>query len=268
MNFGIDILSHLVAVISLLGDLPTKKYELFPLAEGPWSQLIAHSVLGNHHAGDLRCPLDVILAAGSHLTEDYLLGTVPAEQGGQHVIELGTSHQIAIFGRQLAGVTGYHPPGDDRNLMHRIGVGQHASDQGMPGFMIGSYLLFSAAHQSAFPLRPGNDPVNGFLEFQKADLLFLSPGCQDCGLVYQVREVSAAEAGGLPGNDPQINCGIQRFAFGMNLQYCLASIDIRLIQDDTTVKPARAQERRVENVRPVGGRKDDNVGIGVKAVHL
>ncbi len=268
MNFGIDILSYFIAVVSLLRDLLAQKYELFPLAECPWSQLIAHPVLSNHHAGNLCGALDVILAPGSHLIEDYLLGTVSAEQGGQHVIELGASHQIAVFGRQLAGVTGHHPPDDDGNLMHRIGVGHQASDQGMPGFMIGSYLLFFAAHQSAFPLRPGNDPVDRFLQFQKADLLLPSPGCQNGGLVYQVGEISTAEAGGLPGNDPQIDCGIQRFAPGMNLQYRLASVDVRLVQDDTAVKPPRAQERRVQNVRPVGGRKDDDVGIGVKAVHL
>ena len=37
---------------------------------------------------------------------------------------------------------------------------------------------------------------------------------------------------------------------------------------DLAVEPARAQQRRVEDVRPVGGRDQDDVGARVEAVHL
>ena len=47
-----------------------------------------------------------------------------------------------------------------------------------------------------------------------------------------------------------------------------AALDVRAVEDDLAVEAARAQERRVEDVGPVGGGDDDHVGVRVEAVHL
>ncbi|GIW07240.1 MAG: hypothetical protein KatS3mg060_2045 [Dehalococcoidia bacterium] len=47
----------------------------------------------------------------------------------------------------------------------------------------------------------------------------------------------------------------QGLAASVYLEDLLAPVDVRPVQHDLPVEPARPQERRVENVRPVGGRR-------------
>ena len=55
---------------------------------------------------------------------------------------------------------------------------------------------------------------------------------------------------------------------GMHLEDRDASLQVGQLHRDAPVKPARAQQRRVERFRPVGGCKDDDALGAVKAVHL
>ena len=52
------------------------------------------------------------------------------------------------------------------------------------------------------------------------------------------------------------------------LQDLEAALHVRAVEDDLAVEAARAQQRRVEHVRPVGGGDHDHVGVRVEAVHL
>src|SRR5438045_4490198 len=54
----------------------------------------------------------------------------------------------------------------------------------------------------------------------------------------------------------------------MDLEDRRASLHIRPVEDDLAVEAARAQERRVEDVGPVGCGDDDHVRVRVEAVHL
>ena len=54
----------------------------------------------------------------------------------------------------------------------------------------------------------------------------------------------------------------------MDLEDLLAALDVRLIHHHTAVEAARPQQRRVEDVRPVGGGDDNDVGVGIEPVHL
>jgi len=47
-----------------------------------------------------------------------------------------------------------------------------------------------------------------------------------------------------------------------------AAFDVRVVHDNLAVKTARTQQRRVENVRAVGGSDDDHIGARLEAVHL
>jgi hypothetical protein len=46
------------------------------------------------------------------------------------------------------------------------------------------------------------------------------------------------------------------------------ALDVGLVHDHPAVEAAGPQQRRVQDVGPVGGGDDDNVGVGVEAVHL
>ncbi len=54
----------------------------------------------------------------------------------------------------------------------------------------------------------------------------------------------------------------------MDSENGFASLHIGTIQSHAAVEAAGAQQRRVEDVGAVGGGDDDDVGIGVEAVHL
>jgi hypothetical protein len=47
-----------------------------------------------------------------------------------------------------------------------------------------------------------------------------------------------------------------------------AAAQVRPVEDDLAVEAAGAQQRRVQDVRAVGGGDDDHVGVRVEAVHL
>ena len=47
-----------------------------------------------------------------------------------------------------------------------------------------------------------------------------------------------------------------------------AALDVRTVDDNAAVEAARAQQRRVEHVRPVGGSDEDDAFVRLEAVHL
>ena len=54
----------------------------------------------------------------------------------------------------------------------------------------------------------------------------------------------------------------------MHFEDFLTADNVWITNSDLTVETARAQKRRVKNVRAVGCRDDDNTFIGFEAVHL
>ena len=54
----------------------------------------------------------------------------------------------------------------------------------------------------------------------------------------------------------------------VDLEDRLAADDVRPIDDHRAVEAAGPQQGRVERLRPVGGRHDDDAAVGVEAVHL
>ena len=60
----------------------------------------------------------------------------------------------------------------------------------------------------------------------------------------------------------------ERLAAGVHPQDALAAVEVGLGDDDLPVEPAGAQQRRVEDVGPVGGRDDDDAALDVEAVQL
>ena len=59
-----------------------------------------------------------------------------------------------------------------------------------------------------------------------------------------------------------------RLAFDVHLQNLLAPVHVRAIENHAPVETTGAHERRIENVRAVRRRDDDDVRVGVEAVHL
>ena len=96
----------------------------------------------------------------------------------------------------------------------------------------------------------------------------LDRGREQRRLVDQVREVGAGEAGRLAGEGIEVDVLRERLAAGVHLEDLLAALAIRAVDDDLAVEAARPQQRRVEDVRPVGGGDQDDVVLHLEAVHL
>ncbi len=60
----------------------------------------------------------------------------------------------------------------------------------------------------------------------------------------------------------------ERLALGVDAQDALAAFHVGAVDHDLPVEPARAQQRRVEDVGPVGGGDQDDAALDVEAVHL
>ena len=94
-------------------------------------------------------------------------------------------------------------------------------------------------------------------------------GRQQRGLVDQAGQVGAGEAGGLGGQGVEVDlAGASGLPLAWTAEDGLAALAVGTVDDDLPVEAARAQQRRVEDVGPVGGRHDDDALVGLEAVHL
>ena len=146
--------------------------------------------------------------------------------------------------------------------------GRTRMHDGVAALVEGDDLLLGVADDPAPPLRAGDDPLERLLELGHPDDLLVPPGGQDRRLVDEVGEVGAGEAGRLLGDALDVDRLVERLALGVDLEDRRPAAHVRAVEDDLAVEPTGPQERRVEDVRPVGGGDDDHVRVRVEAVHL
>ncbi len=119
-------------------------------------------------------------------------------------------------------------------------------------------------------LRSGtaDDALDRRLHLRHEDALLAEACRKQRGLVHQVGEVGAGEARRPAGEDLELDVVGERLAPGVDLEDAEAALEVGPVDDDLTVEATRAQQRRVEDVGPVGGRDQDDVVLDVEAVHL
>ena len=138
----------------------------------------------------------------------------------------------------------------------------------MTALVVGDDRLLGVRDDPRLALRAGHDPLQGLLELGHADDLLVAARRQDRRLVDEVGEVGAGEAGRLARDALDVDALVERLALGVDLEDLGPALHVGPVEDDLAVEATRAQERRVEDVRAVGGGDDDHVGVRVEAVHL
>ena len=134
----------------------------------------------------------------------------PAEQAGHYVAEsVPTLQQVVVF-RQRHGVAKSHTTGNDRNLAHRVTLGQHFLHHSVACLVVGNDLFFFVRNQPASALRAGNDALDGLLEFVHGDLLLVASRGQDRGFIDQVFQVGSRKTGGSFGKNRRIDIVVDR----------------------------------------------------------
>ena len=88
------------------------------------------------------------------------------------------------------------------------------------------------------------------------------------GLVDQVGEIGPRETRRAPGDGVQVDVGVEALAADVNGQNGASLGLVGQADLDVAVEPARAQQRRIEGLGPVGRGDHHHAGSGVEAVHL
>ena len=138
----------------------------------------------------------------------------------------------------------------------------------MSGLVIGGQPLLVLGHHHRAPLGAHHDLVLGVLELAHRDRALAAARRHQCRLVDQIGKIGARKARRAAGDDLRIDIRSERHLAHVHFQDLLSAGNVRVRHDDLAIEAARAQQRGVEHVRPVGRGDQDDAFIGLEPVHL
>ncbi len=234
------------------------------------AETLGHTPLGHHLACDVGSTLDIVGGAGRYLfgTVDQLFRQTTAIQAGDHGLQMLLGVAPAILLRQVHGHTQRTTARNDGNLVDRVMIRHHATDNGVTRFVIGRHLLLGLFHHHGATFCAHHDLVLRLLELSHGDHTATFASGEERSFVDQVSKVSAGEAGRAAGNQRRVDIICQRNLAHVYFQDLLATTDIRQTDHNLTVETARTQQCRIQYVRTVGGSNDDDAFIAFKTIHL
>ena len=183
-------------------------------------------------------------------------------------VQLGARGEELVLLRHRDRVAERLAAADDRDLVDRVGVLEVVADDRVAHLVVGGDQPLLLAHDPGLLLRAGDHAHDPLFELDLGDLALAVAGGEQRGLVDEVGEVGAGEAGRLAGQRVDVDLLGQRLAAGVDLEDLRAALAVGAVDDDLAVEAARAQQRGVEDVGPVGGGDEDDVVLHLEAVHL
>ena len=157
---------------------------------------------------------------------------------------------------------------DDRDLVQRIRVLQHRLDDGVARLVIrgGDSFLFLDPVALAGSAEPYL--VACLLEVDHLHGRLVRHGRKDRGLVDDRGKVGAGKHGRAPGQAVEVDVGAGLYLLRVHLQDLVTADEVGQRHDDLSVEPTGTRQRRVENVGSVRRRDNDDLVVGLEAVHL
>src|SRR4051794_10881836 len=267
-DLAVDLAGHVVGVVRLGAELAAEERLAVVVAEHARAELLAHAEPHHHLLGGGGDLLEVIRRPGRHLAEDDLLRGAAAERHRHRVRQLRARGQELVLGRQRDRVAERLPARDHGDLVHRVGVLEVVGHDRVPHLVERGDLALLLAHHAGLLLRTRDHAHDALFELLVIDLAAALTGGQQSGLVDQVGEVGAGEAGRLGSEVVEVDRLRQRLAARVDLEDLGAALAVRPVDHDLAVEAARTQQRRVQDVRAVRGRDEDDVVLHLEAVHL
>ena len=264
----VDDLGDLMAVVGLGAHCAAEEGIPMLGAVPHRAQLRAHSVLGDHCAGDLGGLVDIGGRPCRRLAEHEFLGGTPAHRKNQPRDHLRARHQPLVVLGYRHCVSAGAPAGQNRHLVDRLDVGHRPGRQRVPTFVVGGDLLFVLADDATLTAWPAYNPVDSLFQGGPGDDGAVLTGGQKCGLVDHVGQVGAGHADGSFGQPVQVGVGGDRLALRVHLQHGSSAGQIGAGNRNLAVEAARPQQRRVQDVGPVGGGDQNDPLTLAEAVHL
>ena len=147
-------------------------------------------------------------------------------------------------------------------------LGHQTANNGVTRLVISRVQLLFLAHHHGATFRAHEDLVLGFLELLHGHHALVGTGSKQRRFVDQIGKICTGETGGAAGNHAGIHVFRDWHLAHMNLEYVLATTDIRQWHSYLAVETTRAQQRRIQHVGAVGGSDDDDAFIAIKPVHF
>ena len=143
-----------------------------------------------------------------------------------------------------------------------------ATDDGVTCLVIRGVELLLLGHDHGLALGAHHDLVLGQLELLHLDQTLAGASGEQRGLVDQVGQVGTGEARGTASDHRRLDVVANRHLAHVHFQNLLATTNIRQADHYLAVETPRAQQRRVEHVRTVGGGDNDDAVVHLEAIHL
>jgi hypothetical protein len=200
------------AVVGLGAELAAQERLAVVVAEHARAELLGHAEAHDHLLGRRGHLLQVVGRPGRDLAEHDLLGRTAAQRHRHRVLELGSRGEELVLARQRDRVPERLPAGDDRDLVDRVGVRQVVADHRVAHLVIGGDPPFLVGHHAGLLLGTRDHAHDPFLELDLGDLALAVAGGEQRGLVDEVAQIGAGEAGRLAGQRVHIDLARQRLA--------------------------------------------------------
>src|SRR5262249_404724 len=157
---------------------------------------------------------------------------------------------------------------DDGDLVDVGLLVEEVTDDRVTELVVGGDAPLFLGEETRLLLRTGDHAHDPFLELFLLDRLLASARGEQRSLVHEVREVGAGEPWRASGKRVEIDRRRERLALRVHFQNLSAAVAVGTVDDDLAVEASRAQQCRVEDVRPVRGGDEDDVVLQLEPVHL
>ena len=152
--------------------------------------------------------------------------------------------------------------------MERVGVGLEGVDDGVAGLVVGGDFLFLFVDDAGSCGPAPADLVAGFLEVGLLDEFLVAMVAMRAASLMMAARSAPLKHGGAAGQAHEVDVGAELDLAGVDLEDFVAALDVGQRDVDLAVEAAGAGQGGVEHVGAVGGGDDDDLVVGVEAVHL
>src|SRR5215211_3714403 len=264
----VDLPRDLVGVVGLGRELAPEEGLAVVVAEHARAELLGHAEAHDHLLGGGRDLLEVVRRAGRYLAEDDLLGGAAPERHRHRVGQLRARREELVLGRQGDRVAERLAARDHGDLVDRVRVVEVVGDERVAHLVERRHPALLLGHDAGLLLRARDHAHDPLLQLEVVDLALALAGGEQSGLVHEVLEVGARESGRLPGQHVEVDLLRERLAARVHLEDLLPALAVGAVDHDLAIEAARAEQRRVEDVRAVRGGDEDDVVLHLEAVHL
>ncbi len=152
--------------------------------------------------------------------------------------------------------------------MDRIDARQGRGDQRVAHFVMGDAAAFLRAEHAALLFKPRDDAFDRGGEIIERHRVGLAPRRHDGGLVDQVGEIGAGEAGRQRGDLVEIDAVREADLGDVDLEDLQPPRAVRPVDQHLAVETPGPEQGRIEHLRAIGGADQDHPARRIEAVEF